>query len=98
MAFKGGTIVAALTLQQLQAMQEEVEKSQADDLVIYFLMLFERGKPLSRDALDEWRLQNIIKLDRIKSVANDAVKFGWITSTPEGMFITEEGLKKAEER
>ena len=86
------------TWDELQQMQDEAAKAQVDDLVIYFLNVFEKGKPLDRDELDHWRLLNRIKVEKIKDAAKTALDHGWITSTDQGMFITDEGLKKAEER
>ena len=43
------------TFQDMQKMQDEAAASLVDDLVPDFLSLFEFGKPLQRDAIDDWR-------------------------------------------
>jgi hypothetical protein len=79
-------------------MQDEDAKASVDDLVIYFLNVFEKGKPLDRDELDHWRFLNRIKVARIKDAVETALNYGWITSTDQGLFITDDGLRKADER
>jgi hypothetical protein len=86
----------AITLEQIQRMQQEEESRQIQsDLLPYFLSLFDEGKPLQKETFDEWRLQNMIPLRRIVFAANEAVEKGFIVQQPDGLYITQAGREHA---
>jgi len=68
------------------------------DLVGYFLHLFEEGKPLQREAVEDWR-DNItaVPAAHIKQCLKEALDEGYVEEMGGEIFITELGKKKAED-
>jgi hypothetical protein len=91
-ARKGRHFGAALTLERLTGMQDEVEP--IDTLVFSFMKLFEVGEPLREESVVKWKAFHVIKSDRLKEVADLAIKEGWILEDSAGIWITHEGRNK----
>ena len=93
--------MVAITKQQIMDLSDSYghARRMKDNPVGYFLTLFDDDQPLQEEILVEWQegQGQPIQAAQIKQCFNAALAEGWIEERPDGIFITEEGKKVAED-
>jgi len=94
--------MAAISRKEIEELKDTLisnRKRRGADLVGYFLHLFENGKPLQKEAVQDWQdtPPDGVPAEHIKQCLKEALEEKFVEERGGEFFITEAGKEKAEE-